>query len=104
MTQQARQLSWEVQDRTLSARFLIRDRDAKFLASFDTPLESEGITIIQTPFRAPQANVFAERWIRSVREECLECVLIRSERHLHNVLQEYVAYFNHARPHQGIEQ
>ncbi len=104
MTQQARQLSWELQDGTLSARFLIRDRDAKFLASFDTVLESEGITIIQTPYRAPKANAFAERWIRCVREECLDRVLIVNERHLRRVLTEYIAYYNQARPHQGIGQ
>ncbi len=104
VTQQARQLSWELQDGTLSARFLIRDRDAKFPSSFDTVLESEGITIIQTPYQAPKANAFAERWIRSVREECLDHVLIVNECHLRRVLTEYIAYYNYTRPHQGIGQ
>ncbi len=104
VTQQARQLSWELQDDTVSARLLIRDRDAKFLASFDTVLESEGLTIIQTPYRAPKANAFAERWIRSVREECLDHVLIVNAGHLRRVLTEYIAYYNHRRPHQGIDQ
>lgn len=104
VTQQARQLSWEVQDGGLSAHFLIRDRDTKCCASFDTVLASEGMTIIQTPFQAPQANAFAERWIRSVREECLDKLLIVSEGHLRRVLTAYLAYYNHTRPHQGIEQ
>ncbi len=93
-----------MQDGTLAARFLIRARDAKFLASFDTVLESEGLTIIQTPYRAPKANAFAERWIRSVREECLDRVLIVNECHLRRVLTEYIAYYNQRRPHQGIGQ
>ena len=104
VTQQARQLSWEVQDGMLPMRFLIRDRDAKFPASFDRVLESEGITIIQTPYQAPKANAVAERWIRSVREECLDRLLIVNEQHLRRVLLEYLTYYNHARPHQGIGQ
>ncbi len=104
VTQQARQLNWELQDGGVDARFLIRDRDAKFPASFDAVLTAEGITIIQTPYRAPKANAFAERWIRSVREECLDRVLVVNERHLRRVLTEYIAYYNHARPHQGIGQ
>ncbi len=59
---------------------------------------------IRTPYRAPKANAFAERWTRSVREECLDRLLIVNERHLERVLTEYVAYYNHARPHQGIGQ
>jgi putative transposase len=104
VTQQARQLSWKIQDGTLPARFLIHDRDAKFPVAFDQVFEAQDVTIIRTPFRAPKANAVAERWIRSVREECLDRVLILGERHLHRVLKEYVTYFNHARPHQGIAQ
>ena len=104
VTQQARQMRWDLQDDRLSARFLIRDRDAKFPATFDTVLVSEGITIIQTPYQAPKANAFAERWIRSVREECLDHVLILGEGHLKRVLTEYSAYFNTARPQQGLGQ
>ncbi len=104
LTQQARQVSWGLQDGALSARFLIRDRDAKFPAAFDAVFRSEGVTIVRTPYRAPNANAVAERWVRSVREECLDHLLIVGERHMHGVLKEYCAYFNHARPHQGIEQ
>jgi putative transposase len=104
VVQQARQLSWQLQDGHMPVRFLIHDRDSKFPTAFDTVFMSEGITIIRTPVRAPNANAFAERWIRSVREECLDKLLIVSERHLERVLQAYVGYYNHARPHQGIDQ
>ena len=59
---------------------------------------------ISVPFRAPQANTYAERWIRSARQECLDHILILNERHLHHVLKEYVAFYNASRPHQGINQ
>ncbi len=83
-------------------RCLLHDRDTKFPAAFDAVFTAEDVTIIRTPVRAP--NAFAERWIRSVREECLDKVLILGERHLHRVVTAYVDYYNHARPHQGIEQ
>ncbi len=104
VTQQARKMNWTLQEEGLPIRFLIHDRDTTFPASFDHVFASEDVTTIRTPFRSPTANAFAERWIRSVREECLDHVLIVGERHLHRVLKEYAAYFNHARPHQGIGQ
>ncbi len=107
VTQQARQLTWKLQDRppdTLPMCFLIHDRDTKFTRSFDRIFLSEGIEIALTPYRAPKANAFAERWIRSLREECLDHLLILNERHLRRVLIEYVTFYNEARPHQGIEQ
>src|SRR3712207_4383260 len=64
----------------------------------------EDVTIIRTPVQAPNANGVAERWIRSVREECLDRMLMRGERQLQRVLAAYVDYYNHARPHQGIDQ
>ena len=88
----------------MPVRFLIHDRDTKFAAAFDTVFTTEDVTIIRTPGRAPNANAFAERWIRSVREECLDKILILGEGHLHRVLTAYVEYYNHARPHQGIDQ
>ncbi|CAA9225304.1 MAG: hypothetical protein AVDCRST_MAG93-629, partial [uncultured Chloroflexia bacterium] len=104
VAQQARQLSWQIQDGTLPVRFLIHDRDAKFPGAFDTVFQSEGTTIIRTPYRAPNANAIAERWIRSIREECLDKIVILGEGHLRRVLQEYCAYDNGARPNQGIDQ
>ena len=104
VTQQARQFSWQIQDGHVSARFLIHDRDTKFKSAFDTVFTSEDVTIIRTPVRAPNANAFAERWVRSVREECLDRILILNERHLNRALTTYVDYYNHAQPRQGIEQ
>jgi putative transposase len=104
VAQQARQLTWTLQDEQLSMRFLIHDRDAQFPTSFDRVFAAEGIAIWRTPYRTPTANAFAERGVRSVREECLDKLLIVNQAHLHRVLTEYVGYFNRARPHQGIEQ
>ncbi|HEY7415541.1 MAG TPA: integrase core domain-containing protein, partial [Ktedonobacteraceae bacterium] len=104
VTQQARHLVWKLQEAGKTMRFLLHDRDAKFPSSFDVVFASEGIKVVLTPFRAPNANAYAERWVRSVREECLDYLLIINERHLRHVLTEYCWYYNHARPHQGIEQ
>ena len=88
----------------MPTRFLIHDRDTKFSAAFDTVFSSEEVTIIRTPVHAPNANAVAERWIRSVREECLDKLIILGEAHLRQVLRAYVGYYNAARPHQGIGQ
>ena len=85
-------------------RLLLHNRDAKFPTSFDTVFTSEGMEVILTPSRAPNANAYAERWVRSVREECLDHLLIINERHLEHVLKEYSQYYNGARPHQGLRQ
>ena len=104
VTQQARQLSWQIQDGVLPIRFLIRDRDRKFTPGFDAVFAAEGVTVLQTPYRAPNANAIAERWIRSARQECLDHLLILNEAHLSRVLTAYAQYFNCARPHQGLGQ
>ncbi len=72
--------------------------------SFHAVFTSENVTIIRTPIRAPNANAFTERWVHSVREECLDKLLILSEGHLYRVLTTYIAYYTTARPHQGIDQ
>ncbi len=104
MTQQARNLSWQLQDSEIAARYLIRDRDSKFVPAFDAVFQSEGVEILRTPYRAPNANAVAERWIRSVRQECLDHLLIISEAHLRRVLDVYGGFYNEARPHQGLDQ
>ncbi len=104
VTQQARQFAWTVQDAGGSPRFLIHDRDAKFPPAFDTVFESEGVAIVRTPYRTPIANAHAERWVRSVRGECLDHLLIVNEAHLRHVLAGYIAHYNRARPHQGLAQ
>jgi putative transposase len=105
MSQQARQFVWKLHDSPYPPRhYLIHDRDTKFTASFDAVFESEGIAIVLTPAQASNANAFAERWIRSVREECLDHLLIFGQRSLNSTLAEYVDYYNQARPHQGLDQ
>ena len=80
-------------------RFLIHDNDSKFSEGFDTVFAAERIKVIHTPYRAPNANAIAERWVRTVREDCLDKVIILNERHLHRVLTEYIDYYNARRPH-----
>jgi putative transposase len=104
VAQQARQVMWELEERNPRCRFLIRDRDKKYIEAFDTVFRSEGIDVIRTPVRAPNANAYAERWVRTVREECLDHLLILNQAHLRRVLKTYAAYYNEARPHQGIGQ
>ena len=79
--------------------YLIHENDKKFSLSFDTVFSSERIGIVHTPFQAPRANAFAERWVRSIREECLDHILILNESRLSRVLKEYAEYYYHARPH-----
>lgn len=104
ITQQARQMIWELEERDPAIRFLIRDNDKKFSHAFDTVFRSAGIHVIPIPHHAPNANAYAARWIRSVREECLDKLLILNQAHLRRVMREYIAFFNTARPHQGIDQ
>jgi hypothetical protein len=102
--QQARQFVWNLQEQKQRYTHLIRDNDGKYSAAFDAAFASEGIEVIYTPVRAPRANAYAERWVRSVREECLDRLIILNQTHLKYVLHEYEHYFNSARPHQGIGQ
>ena len=83
-------------------RYLIRDNDSKYGPSFARV--AAGIEVLRTPYRAPRANAICERFLGSLRRECLDHILILDERHLHHTVKEYVRYFNMARPHQGIEQ
>jgi putative transposase len=85
-------------------QFIIRDRDAKFGAAFDRVAEGAGIRVLKTAVRAPLMNATCERFLGSVRRECLDHIIVFGEQHLRSVLHEYVAYFNGARPHQGLNQ
>jgi putative transposase len=84
-------------------RFLIHDRDTKFSRVFDSIIRSEGIEIIRTPVQAPNANAYAERWVGSVRRECLDRLLIFGRRQLEHVLRVYIRHFNQQRPHQALD-
>ena len=102
MTQQARQLTWTLADRPEPFRFLIRDRDQKFTASFDEVFRTEGIEIVRTPYRAPQANGVAERFVRTVRTECLDWLLLLNQQHLEGAVGAFVNHYNTHRPHRGL--
>jgi len=102
VTQQARNLVMDLDGRSPAIRFLIRDRDAKFCRPFDTVLRSEGMRVIRTPVRAPNANAYAERVIETMRAECLDWTLIQGRRHLERTLRIYVEHYNHGRPHRGL--
>jgi transposase InsO family protein len=80
-------------------RFLVRDRDSKFTRAFDEVFRDEAIRMLRTPVRAPRANAYAERWVRTVRTECLDWLLIVNRTHLERVLRVYVGHYNHQRPH-----
>jgi putative transposase len=85
-------------------KYLIRDNDSKFGVAFARVAQTSGIKILKTPYHAPRANAICERFLGSVRRECLDHLLILQEKQLHRVLRAYVKYFNQARPHQGIRQ
>ena len=103
VTQQARNLAITLEDQGRAVRFLVRDRDAKFVGPFDEVMRSIGARVILTPVRSPRANAFAERFVRTARSECLDWLLIRGERHLDRVLREFVEHYNNERPHRGID-
>jgi len=104
VVQQARNLCIVLAEQTRPVRFLIRDRDAKFTASFDEVFHADGIRVIRTPIRAPRANAFAERFVGTVRRECLDRMLIFHRRQLEKVLSEFVDHYNTHRPHRSLDQ
>ncbi|RSM43695.1 integrase [Actinoplanes sp. ATCC 53533] len=104
VAQQARNLMLELGERTAQFRFLIRDRDTKYTAMFDAVFSSQGIEVLRSPPQAPRANAYAERWVRTVRRECLDRMLIYNPRHLLAVLAEFVEHYNEHRPHQSRDQ
>ncbi|MEO3859548.1 integrase core domain-containing protein [Acrocarpospora sp. B8E8] len=104
MVQRARNLLLDADGWIGQMTFLLRDRDSKFVADFDTVFASIGIRVLQTPPRAPVANCYAERWVGTVRRECTDRMLIFNERHLRTVLTEYIQHYNRHRPHRSLHQ
>jgi hypothetical protein len=102
VAQQARNVCWDLERVGVRPTLLLRDRDTKFGAAFDAVFAAQGVRIVLTPVHAPRANAFAERWVRTVREDCLDWLLILSERHLEQVLREYERHYNRARPHRSL--
>jgi putative transposase len=100
--QQARQLSWTLAERSEPMRFLIRDRDQKFTAGFDDVFGSDGVEVVRTPFRAPQANGVAERFVRTARTECVDRLLVLNQPHLKRILEVFVNHYNRHRPHRAL--
>jgi putative transposase len=103
VSQQARNLTWELQEQCSQAKFLICDNDKKFPFAFEHVLAGESVRVIRTPLQAPQANAYAERWVGSARRECLDWLIVGGRRHLGRVLHEYVDHYNNERPHRGLQ-
>jgi transposase InsO family protein len=101
-TQQARNFVFSLPERERPLEFLIRDNDGKFTRAFDTVFSAEGVRVIRTPVRAPKANAAAERFVGSVRRECLDWLLIANRRHLNRVLREFAEHYNRHRPHRAL--
>jgi putative transposase len=104
VTQQARNLLMSLDEEDVRPRFLVRDRDSKFTRDFDAVFRSDGMRVIKAPVRAPKARAHAERWVGTVRRECLDRILIVGRRHLQRVLAVHVAHYNEHRPHRALEQ
>ena len=104
VTQQARNVTADLADAEITARFLVRDRDTKYVGSFDEVFKAEGAKVLRTPFRTPNANAFAERFVRTVRSECLDHLLVVNDAHLERILRSYARHYNGHRPHQGLAQ
>jgi putative transposase len=103
VAQQARNLLMDLVEQGHRFRYLIRDRDATFTAAFDAVFGSAGIEVVKTPPRAPRANAHAERWVRTVRAECLDWTLVWNDRQLYRVLIEYLRHDNAVRPDRSLD-
>ncbi len=97
VSQQARNLMSCLDDERVPVLFLLRDHDANFSGAFDEVFRTAEATVIRTPIRAPRANAFAERWVRSVRTECLDWIVVRGRRHTERVVRTYTEHYSRAR-------
>jgi putative transposase len=104
VTQQARNLVMGIGEDVAGLRFLVRDRDTKFTAAFDTVFAAEAVQVLITPVQAPRANAYAERWVGTVRREVLDRMLIFGGGQLRLVLAEFVDHYNVHRPHRALGQ
>jgi putative transposase len=102
VTQQARQVTWTLRDRAQPVRFLIRDHDRKFTDSFDAVFKAQGTRIVRTPIQVPEANGIAERFVRTVRSECLDWLLIVNAWHLERALTIFIDHYNGHRAHRRL--
>jgi putative transposase len=102
VVQQARNVVAALDDEATAFRFLIRDRDTTFTRVFDDIWRSTGAEVICTPVRAPNANAYAERWVGTVRRECLDQLLIVGRHQLVRVLRRYIEHYNRRRPHRSL--
>jgi putative transposase len=102
VTQQARQVAWGLVEREEPVRFLIRDRDRKFTSRFDAVFEAQAMRVVRTPVQAPEANGIAERFVRTVRSECLDWLLMLNTPHLERTVKVFVDHYNNARPHRSL--
>jgi putative transposase len=102
ITQQARNLLLGLEEQGRRVSFLLRDRDAKFCRGFDAVFHSVGTRVVLTPVQAPTANAYAERWVATIRAECLDWLLIVGRDHLEQVLRIYVGHYNRHRPHRAL--
>jgi transposase InsO family protein len=104
VTQQARNILMQLDDEGIRPLVVVRDRDSKFTREFDEVFRAAGIQVIKAPVRAPTARAHAERWVGSLRRECLDRLLIVGRRHLQHVLATYMSHYNTHRPHRALAQ
>ena len=97
-------MTGDIADLGIKTKFFVRDRDTKYVASFDEVFRGESAETLRTPFRTPNANAYAERFVRTIRSECLDHLIIVNARHLERILHSYARHYNGHRPHQGLSQ
>jgi hypothetical protein len=102
VAQQARSTTWDVADAGIRPTILPHDRDAKSPPTFDAVFAAQGACVVRAPFRAPRANAFAERWVGTIRRECLDWLLVLGPRHLEQAVREYLRHYNATRPHRAL--